>query len=127
MRLQEAKIKEAIPHPEKLVRREALRYFADCFSRDVEVMPLAIKAIESYGRGHAFPHVHVLTNLAQTEATVSATSTTDAAPAATSSATAASVTTTMVSNGPVPDTAENRAKYGQPLSRAGKRTAARGN
>src|SRR5437588_6460100 len=33
-------------------------------------MPLAIKAIESYGCGHAFPHVHVLTNLAQTEATV---------------------------------------------------------
>jgi hypothetical protein len=27
----------------------------------------------------------------------------------------------------VPDTAENRAKYGQPMSRAGKRTAARGN
>lgn len=38
-----------------------------------------------------------------------------------------SVTTTTVTNGPVPDTAENRAKYGQPLSRAGKRTAARGN
>ena len=32
-----------------------------------------------------------------------------------------------VTNGPVPDTAENRAKYGQPMSRAGKRTAARGN
>ena len=37
------------------------------------------------------------------------------------------VTTRTVTNGPVPDTAENRAKYGQPLSRAGKRTAARGN
>ena len=36
-------------------------------------------------------------------------------------------TMTTVTNGPVPDTAENRAKYGQPLSRAGKRTAARGN
>src|SRR5207302_9383794 len=70
MRLQEAKIKEAILHPEKLVRREALRYFADCFSRDVEVMPLALKAIETYGRGHAFPHVHALTNREQTEATV---------------------------------------------------------
>ena len=41
--------------------------------------------------------------------------------------TGASVTTTMTTNGPVPDTAENRAKYGQPMSRAGKRTAARGN
>ena len=34
---------------------------------------------------------------------------------------------TVVTNGPVPDTAENRALYGQPLSRAGKRTAPRGN
>lgn len=37
------------------------------------------------------------------------------------------VTMRTVTNGPVPDTAENRAKYGQPLSRAGKRTAASGN
>lgn len=33
----------------------------------------------------------------------------------------------VVTNGPVPDTAENRALYGQPLSRAGRRTAPRGN
>lgn len=39
----------------------------------------------------------------------------------------ATVTTTTVTNGPVADTPENRAKYGQPLSRAGKRTAAKGN
>ena len=37
------------------------------------------------------------------------------------------VTTRTVTNGPVPDTAENRAKYGQPLSRAGKRTTPAGN
>jgi len=37
------------------------------------------------------------------------------------------VTTRTVTNGPVPDTAENRAKYGSPMSRAGKRTAAAGN
>jgi hypothetical protein len=37
------------------------------------------------------------------------------------------VTTTMVTNGPIADTPENRAKYGQPLSRAGRQTAARGN
>ena len=70
MRLPEAKIKEAIVHPEKLVRQEALLYFADCYSRDAEVMPLAIKAIETYGRSNAFLHVHVLAHLAQTEATV---------------------------------------------------------
>ncbi len=32
-------------------------------------MPLAIKAIETYGRSNAFLHVHVLSHLAQTEAT----------------------------------------------------------
>jgi len=37
------------------------------------------------------------------------------------------VTTSTVTNGPVPDTAENRARYGGPMSHAGKRTAARGN
>lgn len=70
MRLPEAKIKEAILHPEKLVRQEALHYFADCFRQDAEVMHLAIKAIETYGRSSAFLHVHVLAQLAQTEATV---------------------------------------------------------
>lgn len=61
---------------------------------------------------------------------VAATASTDVtapAPSATDNAQAASVTTTTVTNGPVPDTAENRAKYGQPMSRAGKRTAAKGN
>ncbi|MCR5879982.1 hypothetical protein [Phenylobacterium sp. J367] len=43
------------------------------------------------------------------------------------SATAPSVTTTLVTNGPVPDTAENRARFGGPMSLAGKMTAARGN
>jgi hypothetical protein len=38
----------------------------------------------------------------------------------------ASLTTSTVSNGPVADTPENRAKY-RPLSRAGNRTAAKGN
>ncbi len=33
----------------------------------------------------------------------------------------------VVSNGPVADTPENRTKYGMPMSNAGKRTAARGN
>lgn len=37
------------------------------------------------------------------------------------------VTTNMVTNGPIADTPENRAQYGQPLSHAGKRTLAKGN
>ncbi len=65
--------------------------------------------------------------------TVSATSTTETTPAApaasadVSASAPATVTNLTVTNGPVPDTAENRAKYGQPMSHAGKRTAARGN
>lgn len=52
---------------------------------------------------------------------------TTTATSATSYATGASVTTSMTTNGPVPDTADNRAKYGQPMSRAGKMTKASGN
>ena len=33
---------------------------------------------------------------------------------------------TTVTNGPVPDNAENRAKYGGPMSHAGRHTAAAG-
>ena len=40
---------------------------------------------------------------------------------------AASAGTDVVSNGPVPDTPANRAKYGQPLSHAGRATKAAGN
>jgi hypothetical protein len=49
-----------------------------------------------------------------------------AAPLSASDA-SATVTTSLVTNGPVADTPENRAKYGSPMSNAGKRTAARGN
>ena len=52
-------------------------------------------------------------------------------PAATTNSADVAAQTTFsnitVTNGPVPDTAENRAKYGQPMSRAGKRTAPKGN
>jgi len=49
------------------------------------------------------------------------------APAAGNYATGASYTLDIITNGPIPDTPENRAKYGAPLSNAGKRTAANGN
>jgi len=68
------------------------------------------------------------TGIAATAPTTTAsTDVTAPAPSATDNAQAASVTTTTVTNGPVADTPENRAKYGQPMSRAGKRTSARGN
>jgi hypothetical protein len=34
---------------------------------------------------------------------------------------------TLITNGPVPDTPENRAKYGKPMSNAGRHTAPAGN
>jgi hypothetical protein len=62
--------------------------------------------------------------------TVSASSDVSAAAAAAplaSTDASATVTTSLVTNGPVADTPENRARFGQPLSNAGRRTAARGN
>jgi UrcA family protein len=49
------------------------------------------------------------------------------APSAQQYAEPASVTTRLVTNGPVPDTPENRARFGEPMSRAGKMTAPAGN
>jgi hypothetical protein len=49
-----------------------------------------------------------------------------AASSATAYGTGASVTVQTVTNGPVPDTPENRAKY-PPLSRAGRHSPAKGN
>ena len=43
------------------------------------------------------------------------------------SAIAPSFTASAVTNGPIADTPENRARYGGPVSHAGKRTPARGN
>jgi hypothetical protein len=39
----------------------------------------------------------------------------------------ASVTVQTLTNGPVPDTRENRQRYGGPMSHAGRRTAPKGN
>lgn len=49
------------------------------------------------------------------------------APSVTEYAAPASATTRLITNGPVPDTPENRARYGAPMSRAGKMTAPAGN
>jgi hypothetical protein len=64
------------------------------------------------------------TSTSTTSTGVTTSSTTTSADVAGSNA---SVTTSTITNGPVPDTAENRRKYGGPMSHAGKRTAAKGN
>ena len=50
MRYPEAKIKEAILHPDLEIRDRATSYFAKSFSPDLSIMPLVIKAVETYGR-----------------------------------------------------------------------------
>ena len=62
---------------------------------------------------------------APSDPTMSAPSTTTT----TATAPGGQVTTNVqnVTNGPIPDTPENRAKYGAPMSRAGKKTAPVGN
>src|SRR5271166_230619 len=70
MRLSEGRIKEAILHPELDVRDMAIRYFYSSTSPDQSLMPLAIEAIERYGRTSAFSHTHYLNILPQTEQTI---------------------------------------------------------
>ena len=50
MRLPEDKIKEAILHPDIEIRDRAVSYFGKSFSSDLTIMPLVIKAVETYGR-----------------------------------------------------------------------------
>lgn len=66
-------------------------------------------------------------SVAAMPAPAASTDVTAGAPSASTYAQGASFTATTLTNGPVPDTPENRRKYGQPMSHAGKRTAAAGN
>ncbi len=70
MRYPEDKIKEAILHPDFDVRDTAIRYFYSLTSPDHSLMPLAIQAIERYGRTRAFSFTHYLNLLPQTEQTI---------------------------------------------------------
>ena len=55
MRYPEDKIKEAILHPDPEIRDRATGYFAKSFSPDPTIMPLVIKAVETYGRQRRLP------------------------------------------------------------------------
>jgi hypothetical protein len=70
VRLSEGKIKEAILHPDLDVRDTAIRYFYSSTAQDETLMPLAIDAIEKYGRTTAFSFTHYLNRLPQTERTI---------------------------------------------------------
>ena len=70
MRYPEDKIKEAILHPDLDVRDAVIRYFYSSTTPDQSLMPLAIQAIEKYGRTNAFSFTHYLNLLPQTEQTI---------------------------------------------------------
>jgi hypothetical protein len=50
VRYPEDKIKDAILHPDIEIRDRATCYFTKSFSSDLTIMPLVIKAVETYGR-----------------------------------------------------------------------------
>ena len=71
MRYPEAKIKEAILHPELEIRDRAASYFGTSFSSDLTIMPLVIKAVETYGRQNdAYPLIGASRDLQQSEETI---------------------------------------------------------
>lgn len=70
MRYPEDKIKEAILHPDRDVRDTAVRYFSNSITADQTLMPLAIEAIEKYGRPEACSFTPYLNLLPQTEDTI---------------------------------------------------------
>ena len=71
--------------------------------------------------------VQIVPGAAPTTPDTSAATTPSAPAAAESAGQPASATVSMTTNGPVPDTPENRKRFGGPNSNAGRRTAAKGN
>ena len=70
MRLQEEQVKQAILHSDRDVREAAVYYFSRSFSQDPDIMPLAIEAIEQFGKDEAFEIYSFLDDLVQTDDTV---------------------------------------------------------
>ena len=70
MRLQDDQVKRAILDPDRDVREAAVNYFSRSFSQDPGIMPMAIQAIEQYGKDNAFEGYSFLKDLLQTDETV---------------------------------------------------------
>ena len=70
VRFPEAKIKEAILHPDPEIRDRATSYFAKSYSPDPSIMPLVIKAVETYGRQDAYRLIGPSRDLPQTAETI---------------------------------------------------------
>src|ERR1019366_4556560 len=70
VRYPEAKIKEAILHPDLEIRARATRYFPIAYSPDPANMPLVIKSVKQYGKQDAYRLIGLSRDLGQTEDTV---------------------------------------------------------
>jgi hypothetical protein len=70
VRFPESKIKEAILHPDPEIRDRATSYFAKSSSPDPTIMPLVIKAVETYGKKDAYRLIGLSRDLPQSEDTV---------------------------------------------------------
>ena len=70
MRLSEEKIKAAILDSDLEIRQRAIRYFANSYSTDPSIMPLVIKAVETFGRQDAYHMIGLSRDLPQTEETI---------------------------------------------------------
>jgi hypothetical protein len=71
VRYPEEKIKDAILHPDIEIRDRATTYFAKSFVPDLSIMPLVIKAVETYGRDNeSYRLIGPSRDLAQSEDTI---------------------------------------------------------
>jgi hypothetical protein len=70
VRLSENKIKEAILDTDLEIRQRAIKFFAESYSTDRSIMPLLIKAVETFGRQDAYHLIGLSRDLPQTEATI---------------------------------------------------------
>jgi SEC-C motif len=70
VRLSENTIKEAILDTDLEIRQRAISYFAKSYATDLSIMPLVIKAVETFGRQDAYPLIGLSRDLPQTEATI---------------------------------------------------------
>jgi len=70
MRFPEAKIKDAILHPNSGIRCRTTRYFGKSFSQDRSLMPLVIESVETYGKQDADYVIGSARDLPQTEETI---------------------------------------------------------
>lgn len=88
-------------------------------------LPLAVATVVLLGGGQAFAQSSNDAKQPQQQSADAPSST----PSATGSAADVSTTTNVrvVTNGPIPDTPENRARFGKPLSNAGRNSKPAGN